>query len=78
MLDCLKQFSSMLMVHSLNILFAMTYNKLSHIGDECTWYFVTYLTDTFLTTLAAMGLMKVLDAYFDHRKLYVGYVKLRI
>lgn len=77
MLDCLKQFSSMMMVHSLNILFAMTYNKLSHIGDECTWYFVTYLTDTFVTTLAAMGLMKLLDLYFDQKKLFVGLKQLR-
>lgn len=72
MLDCLKQFSSMFLVHSLNVLFAMKYQKLSHIGDECSWYFVTYLTDTFLTTLLAMGLMKLLDYLFDRKGLFVG------
>lgn len=72
LLDCFKQFASMMLVHSLNVIFAMTYNKLSHIGDECTWYFVTYITDTFMTTLTAMGIMKLLDYCFDRWNLIVG------
>ena len=72
LLDCFKQFASMLLVHSLNVLFAMKYQKLSHIGDECSWYFVTYLTDTFVTTLLAMGLMKLLDKVFERQGLFVA------
>ncbi len=68
-MDVTKQFCGLFLVHVFNVMAASQLSTMTTSADECSWYFITYLTDILFTTFFCFLIMKMLDSYFKSRGL---------
>lgn len=71
-MDILKQFLGLLFVHFFNVIAAGKFVEIAETGDECSWYFITYICDVLFTTAGAFLIMKKLDQCFAAKGYPVG------
>lgn len=66
-MDVVKQFFGLFFIHVFNVMAASQLSTMATAADECSWYFITYLTDILFTTFFCYLTMKGLDAYFTRK-----------
>ena len=66
-MDVVKQFCGLFFIHVFNVMAASQLSSMATSADECSWYFITYLTDIIFTTFFCYLTMKALDSYFTKK-----------
>lgn len=68
-MDVVKQFCGLFFIHVFNVMAASQLSNMTATADECSWYFITYLTDIIFTTFCSYHAMKAMDSYLTNKGL---------
>jgi hypothetical protein len=60
-MDTVKQMSSMLFAHFMNVVLAIQLHNISGHGNGCVWYLMNYLCDFFIGMTLSLILLRLMN-----------------